>query len=366
MRAWGRPFLAVSVPQPRTGGSRGNGTGLKTWSNGVEFRLTSKHIGGMDRAPARLRIAAAAFAASLWLSLPALAQAPAPQFPTGSRLGLVPPPGMTVSRQVQGFEDTANNAFIRLIELPDNAFSEIEKTLTADLLKKQGMILEKRDSLKLPGGKAILLSVRQNTPGGTIRKWMMVGPLPGRTAMVSFEFPVALKAYPEGAIRTALASVVARDAIPQEEQLALAPFRIGELAGFRVVGVIPGRAVQLTDGPKDAIDTIDQPHLIAGVLPGGAPRPEERDSFARAALSGLPPMKDVRITGSESLRIGGSQGHELRAEGKDAKSGADVQVVQWLRFGGGAHLRIVGIGPKEDWTKTFMRFRAVRDGIEPR
>jgi hypothetical protein len=29
-------------------------------------------------------------------------------------------------------------------------------------------------------------------------------------------------------------------------------------------------------------------------------------------------------------------------------------------------MRILGIGPKQDWTKTFMRFRAVRDGLEPR
>jgi hypothetical protein len=41
-------------------------------------------------------------------------------------------------------------------------------------------------------------------------------------------------------------------------------------------------------------------------------------------------------------------------------------VVQWLRFGGPNSLRIIGSSPREQWTKAFPRFRAVRDGIQPR
>ena len=66
------------------------------------------------------------------------------------------------------------------------------------------------------------------------------------------------------------------------------------------------------------------------------------------------------------MRIGGQPGHEMRAQGKDAQTGADVEIVQWLRFGTGAYLRILGFAPKESWTEAFTRFRAVRDGLEPR
>jgi hypothetical protein len=41
-------------------------------------------------------------------------------------------------------------------------------------------------------------------------------------------------------------------------------------------------------------------------------------------------------------------------------------VVQWLRFGGGTSLRIIASATREDWPKAFPRFRAVRDGIDPR
>jgi len=53
----------------------------------------------------------------------------------------------------------------------------------------------------------------------------------------------------------------------------------------------------------------------------------------------------------------------------DAVSGKDntpVTIVQWLRFGGQTSLRIIGSSPRDDWAKAFPRFRAVRDGIQPR
>jgi hypothetical protein len=38
--------------------------------------------------------------------------------------------------------------------------------------------------------------------------------------------------------------------------------------------------------------------------------------------------------------------------------------VQWVRFGSGGFLRIVGVGRSDAWDALFTRFRAVRDGIE--
>ncbi len=41
-------------------------------------------------------------------------------------------------------------------------------------------------------------------------------------------------------------------------------------------------------------------------------------------------------------------------------------MVQWLRFGGGGFIRMLGSAPKDEWEKAFPRLRAVRDGIEPK
>jgi len=43
-----------------------------------------------------------------------------------------------------------------------------------------------------------------------------------------------------------------------------------------------------------------------------------------------------------------------------------VSVVQWLRFGSGGYLRVIGVSPSEKWDQFFDRFRAVRDGIDMR
>ena len=306
-------------------------------------------------------------ACALWATLVLPADATEAVFPIASRIGIVPPAGLNASTTFPGFEDDQKNAFIRLIALPAAAFAEIEKTMTNDAMKKQGMMVEKRETMKLPSGNAILVIVRQSTPAGQLRKWLLIAPMDNLTAMVSFEMQAkSPPAYTDAAVRTALATLTTRATVPVDEQLRLVPFRIGDTAGMRLVRVVPGVAAQFTDGPKDSLEATEQMQLVIAAAPGGPSQASDRDQFARNALSGLPPMKDVRISNSEPMRIGGQAGHEVRALGKDAQTGAEIEIVQWLRFGTGAYLRILGFGPKDKWTETFMRFRAIRDGLEPR
>ena len=92
---------------------------------------------------------------SLAVVLPTVPAAAAEiKFPPGSRLGLVPSDTMAASTSFPGFEDVKNRAFVRLVEMPLEAYSELEQTLTAEALKKQGMILEHRRPLDLDGNKA--------------------------------------------------------------------------------------------------------------------------------------------------------------------------------------------------------------------
>jgi hypothetical protein len=280
---------------------------------------------------------------------------------------MVPPPGLEASKSFPGFEDSDKTAFIRLIALPEQAFAEIDKTMTNDALKKQGMVVEKRETLKLPGGNAILVLTRQETPVGRLRKWLLIAPVENLTAMVSFEMQAkSPPLFSDDAVRQAFATLTTRTHVPDSEQLQLVPFRVGDTAGLRLVRVVPGVAAQFTDGPKDTLEALEQPQLVIAAASGGPAQTGDRDQFARNAMSGLPPMKDVRIATSESMRIGGQAGHEVRARGVDPQTGQEIEIVQWLRFGTGAYLRILGIAPKDQWTESFTRFRAVRDGLEPR
>ena len=303
----------------------------------------------------------------------ALGAGPAPAaevaYPPGSRIGLAAPDGMSLSRNFYGFEDQQNNAAIILVALPPDAFAELERTVTPDALRRQGVTQEGREAFPFPAGKAFLVTGRQEVEKTKVRKWILVASAPQLTALVTVQMPEAARSvYPDAAIRTALASLAIRATVPVDEQLGLLPFRVGDLAGFRIAAVLPGRAVMLSDAPADASGSQGkdgEPRMLVTVAPGTPAQASDRDAFARDALSTVPDLKEVRITNSESLRMSGQQGHQILAEAKDP-SGAAVMVGQWLRFGGGGYLQMVGVARTPVWKDAYPRFRAVRDGIEPR
>jgi hypothetical protein len=284
-------------------------------------------------------------------------------YPPGSRIGLVPPPQLHASASFPGFEDRDKNVALLLGALPPEAFAEFEKSDSAEGLKKLGATLEKRELLTLPGGKAVLVIGRQDNQ----HTWMLVAAMPDLTAMVTLRIPDAAKdVYTDGVVRTLLTSVAVRPEVPIQEQLGLLPFRLGEMAGFKVAGVLPGRGVLLSDVPAAAGSGTIEPHIIVAMMQGAAVEPGDRDDVARQIFRGIPNLKDVHITGSESIRIAGQQGHEIMATAKDPATGAELSLVQWLRFGSGAYLHVVGLAPTPVWVQAYARFRSVRDGLEGR
>jgi hypothetical protein len=298
--------------------------------------------------------------------LVAPAQAADAVYPAGSRIGLVPPPSMTVSQGFSGFEDRDNRVALVVVTLPAAAYADIEKSTTPEMLQKQGLTLEAREDITHPLGKGLLVHGSQQIENVNIRKWIFVVPAGEFTALVTMQVPEAAQTiYPEAAIRATLMSVSVRPNVPADEQLTLLPFRVGDLAGFRIGGVIAGRAVMLTDGPPSQPAAIDT-HILVALAPGAPAQAADRGRFAQEVFGSLPNIKDIRINSSETLRIGGQQGHQIMARGKDGATGEDVTIVQWLRFGGTAYLHMVGVAKSDAWTPAYARFRQVRDGIDLR
>jgi hypothetical protein len=303
--------------------------------------------------------------AALLLAAPALAADPV--YPPGSRIGLVPPPGAMVSDRFFGFQDTDNDVAIVCTALPAEAFAEIERTATPETLERQGVVLDKAEPLTLAAGKAFLVTGHQDIENMHFRKYLQVVATPDLTALITVQVPErAAASYPDEAIRTALASVAVRAAVPVGEQLSLLPFEVDELSSFKVAGILPGRAVMLSDGALDARGAAE-PHIVIALVPGAPAQAGDRENFARDAFATIPNIRDVRITNSEPLRLGGQPGHQMMATAIDPVTGGEVVVVQWVRFGGGAFLHMVGVAPiGPGWAQAYPRFRAVRDGIAPR
>jgi hypothetical protein len=270
------------------------------------------------------------------------------------------------TRGFQGFEDRDRKSVILLVELPGAAYPELEKVMTAEAFGKQGLTVEKREPFAIGDGKAVLVTGRQDANGSKLRKWVLLAQASDVTALVTVQVPDnAAKSYPADAVKTALASLKVRPP-PIAEQVDLLSFRLEDLAGFRIARVTPPSAVLLTDGPQEDVDGSKHSQIVVAVGPGGPAQADDRGEFARQAMSAVPGFKEMRITFAEPMRLGGQQGYEIRADAKNAKTDEPVALVQWLRFGSGGFLRMVGIAPKDGWGEAFPRFRAIRDGVTPR
>jgi hypothetical protein len=305
-----------------------------------------------------------------FLAAPALAADPI--YPVGSRVGLVPPAGMVKSDKFDGFADPSEEAAILINVLPAAAYSQIEKTVDTDAAKKQGVHLEKREPITLNVGKGLLLSGWQMAEGSRFRKYLLLLAADDLTVLVTIQVPDQDATYPDKVVRAALATLAVRAKVPESEELTLLPFEVGDLAGFQIDGVLRGRALMLGDSPstgasdggKDVADTNMHAHFLIAAVPGGPSDPADRGNFAKLSFDEIGGIRNVRLTMSEPLRVGGQSGYQTMADAQDIRSGADVKVVQWLRFGGGGFLQMIGIGPAESWTTVLARLRTVRDSVE--
>jgi hypothetical protein len=297
------------------------------------------------------------------------AHAADPVFPLGSRIGFVPPPGFEVSKRFPGFENADTRSSILVAALPPQAYSELETSLTTEAVKQQGVTEDKRETLTLATGKALLIVGIEQENGQKFRKWMFFGQVPGGTALVSVRVPESgLKTYSDNVIRTSLATLAVRASVPLEEQIALVPFKLTDLSGLRLVRVLGGAGVVLTDGAKDTPTPGEQPVFVAMMGQGGPEQATYRANFARNLFSGLGDLKDMRIISGDMLRLGGGNiaTHELQAEAKEAFTDTPMKLVQWVRFGPGIFIRMVGMARADQWPAAFPRFRAVRDGVASR
>lgn len=332
----------------------------------------------------RLLILPLAALAAFFLATPvSTSLAAAPQFPTGLRVGLELPPGLVPSRRFPGFEDPGHKVLVAIFQLPGQAYEHI---LKAGFDKHtHGMTHVSKAAFAVAGGEGYLVDGETKINDRDAHRWFLLAKPkddgndgdkasdknadtdddkgPPISSLIRVDVPDdARDVYSDAVVRKMLASVDFRPP-PIQEQLGLLPFELKDLAGFRVARVVPGGAV-LTDGPSDQIGKADQPYIIVSVGRGGPRDPALRGNFARDVLrSG--PLSNVRVTSADTIRIGRSRAYELRAMAKDP-TGQEIMAVQWLRFGPGGYMRIIGVTPKDDWDTLFHRFRAVRDGVTAR
>ncbi len=285
-------------------------------------------------------------------------------FPPGVRVGLVPLVGLAKAKSFSGFESEDQSVKVLVTELPPDAYNEVKTALTANPVGPSGITPQ---TIETAAGRAYYTVETAKDAGGPLRRYSMM--LSGGTfsGYVAVQVPEkAGKIYSDDAVRQMFASATVRTEVPVEEQLGLMPFKLSEMANFKNVRTLaPGAAVVLADGDEKT-GFEPAPFMVIGIIGATPPEAEDRARFAQQAATQIPGVREARITMSEPIKIGGLPAYETRIDATSGKDNTLVTVVQWLRFGGPNTLRIIGSAPRDQWGSAFTRFRAVRDGIQPR
>lgn len=299
------------------------------------------------------------------LAVPAATAAAQSIFPTGSPIGLEPAAGLKQTDRFRGFEDPDRKVIVSIIDLPAARYEEVLNTAFTE--SPPGLRNMARESFPYRSGIGYLLTADATEEGIEWRRFYLIAIPVGAPADAQFvafikvAVPQAARdAYSDEAVRRMLASVTFRD-VPIQEQLDQLPYKLSELSGFRVARAASG-AVFLVDGAGN--DMNRHPYMIVSVGSGATANAEDRARAARNLLAAAP-LRDITIQSAEPMRLSNSPAYEIRAQAQNA-AGAAVSLVQWVRFGSGGFMQIVGVGPRADWEGLFPRFRAVRDGIGPR
>ena len=304
------------------------------------------------------------FAIALLISAMSPALAADPVFPPGVRVGITPLVGLARAKTFVGFETEDQGVKVLIAELPADAYNEVMNAFKNNPAGTGGV---KPENIETAAGLAYYTSETGKDGATTVRRYSMI--LSGGTfsGYIAVQVPEnAAKVYTDEAVRRMFASAAVRKEVPVEEQLGQMPFKISELSGFKNVRTLAvGGAIVLADGDETK-GFEAAPFMVVGVVGSVPAQPDDRGRFAQQAATTIPGVREARITMSEPLRIDGTPGYETRIDAVSGKDNTPVTVVQWLRFGGQTSLRIIGSAPREEWTKAFPRFRAVRDGIQPR
>lgn len=285
-------------------------------------------------------------------------------FPPGARVGVAPLVGLAVAKSFPGFETEDHSVKVLMAELPADAYNEVKNAFSANPGGTSGV---RPESIETTAGLGYYTTENGKDGATPVRRYSMI--LPGSTfsGYIAVQVPeTASKIYTDDAVRQMFASAAVRKEVPVDEQLSLMPFKVSDLASFKTVRTLaPGAALILADG-NEAQGFEAAPFMVVSLIPAAPTEPGDRGRFAQQAATTIPGVRDARLTMSEPIRIDGLPAYETRIDATSGKDNTPVTVVQWLRFGAPNTLRIIGSAPRDQWPTAFPRFRAVRDGIQPR
>lgn len=273
----------------------------------------------------------------LVLAALATGAARAAEFPGGGLVGLDPPPGMLAMPNVPSVIDPDRKATITIEETTPEHAGSLERHFTAET--PFGARFSAPEDFSVSGAEARIRRGRAETAGRVMNLWLVFLRRADGVALVTVT--ASTERYSADVIERSLASLVFRARPTISEELASLDFEVGDLAGFRPVGVVGASALYLTEGPKDVVIGFAQPVLRITQRSERDLEPHERRRVA-GRLFGLTEDLDRIERGEESI-----EGDISLIEGKgvDPVSGQPIFLLQAFFFAPEGAIRAVAMAP---------------------
>lgn len=257
----------------------------------------------------------------------------------GTKFFLIPPKGFVDATNFQGFQQLNSGASILVMEIPA-PFLESTQGFTEQGLRTRGVVLKKKEEIKVNEYQGLFLTTEQFAYGTNFVKYILVFGNSKATYMVNGTFPKETGAL-DNDIRESMFSVVYESGLTVDP-LSTVSFSIDTKNtklkfGKRVTGML----LYTVDG-KVPTESGDKTTFIAGVSLANV-QTTDKKLTAVTRIKRMP-YTDLKIDENKirEVEIDGLSGYEIVGEGLDKSKGIKELIYQVMLFTDNGYYILVG------------------------
>lgn len=257
----------------------------------------------------------------------------------GTKFFLIPPTGFISATNFQGYQQMNSGASILVMEIP-GPFSESTKGFNEQGLKTQGVVLKKKEEIKINGHQGLFLTTEQFAYGKNYSKYVLVFGDSKATYMVNGTFPKELTQLDKVIIESML-SVIYESGLSVDPLSAVSFSVDTENTKLKFGKNITGMILYTVDG-KVPTESSDKTSFIAGVsLANGQTIDKKLAAINRIKKM---PYSDLKIDENKitEIEIDGISGYEIIGEGLVKPGGTKELVYQVMLFTDNGYYILVG------------------------
>lgn len=273
----------------------------------------------------------------------------------GTKFLLIPPTGFIPATNFQGFQQMNSGASILVMEIP-GPFAESTKGFNEQGLKTQGVVLKKKEEIKVNGNPGLFLTTEQFAYGTNYSKYILVFGDSKATYMVNGTFPKEVIELDKD-VRESMLSVVYESELTVNP-LNTVPFTVDtENTKLKFAKSMTGMLLYTVDGNVPTEST-DKTSFIVGLSLANV-QTVDKKLTAINRIKRLP-YSEIEIDEDKihEIEIDGISGYEIVGKGTDKNTGTKELVYQVMLFSDTGYYIIVGTA-KNDFEQNLALFETV-------